>query len=67
MSSKHGVLCYKIVTLEQIDVDKMEFPEISDTVRRVIMDAKVDSLQGLLGNNWHGESRKLAKEYLGIK
>ena len=67
MGSKHGVLCYKIVNSKQINVANIEFPAISETVRKVISEAKLDSLQGLLGNNWQSEARKLAKEYWGVK
>lgn len=67
MNSKHGVLCYKIVTPEQVDVDNIEFPEISETVRQVILEANVESLHGLLGEDWQSVAHKLAKEYWGVK
>jgi hypothetical protein len=67
MNSKHGVMCYKIVTSERVNVDNIEFPEISETVRRVIRDAKLESMQVLLGEDWQHAARKLAREYWGVK
>lgn len=67
MASKHGVLCYKIVTSDQVDVANIEFPAISETVRQVIREAKLESLQGLLEDDWQGVSHQLAKKYWGVK
>ncbi|MBA7648686.1 hypothetical protein ES703_56474 [subsurface metagenome] len=67
MKSKHGVLCYKIFTSEQVDVASIEFPAISETVRQVIREAKLESLQGLLGEDWQGVAHELAKEYWGLR
>lgn len=67
MNSKYGVLCYRVVTPGQADVDKIEFPKISETVRQVIRETKIKSLQGLLGDDWQKIARDLAKEYWGIK
>jgi hypothetical protein len=67
MDSKHDVLCYKIVTSEQVDVDNIEFPKISRAVRQVIREANLESLQGLLGKDWQRTAQKLAREYWGVK
>ena len=67
MAPRHGVLCQKIVTSEQVNVANIEFPAISETIRQIIQDAKLESLQGLLGDDWHGVSHQLAKEYWGVK
>lgn len=67
MNAEHDVICYKIVTGQQVDVDRVEFPAISEPVLKVIREAKLQSLQGLLGDNWRSESRRLAKEYWGVK
>jgi len=67
MNSKHGVLCYKIVTPEQVDVANIEFPKVSRAVRQVIRESKVESLQGLLRKDWQRTAHELAREYWGIK
>ena len=67
MESKHDVFCYKIVSSEQVDVANIEFPAISETVRQVIREAKLESLQGLLGEDWQGVARELAKKYWGVR
>lgn len=67
MESQHGVLCYKIVTSDQVDVANIEFPAISETVRQVIREAKLESLQGLLGDDWQSVSHQLAKKYWGVR
>ena len=67
MDSKHGVMCYKIVTSGQVNVDNLEFPEVSEAVRQVIREAKLESMKGLLGKDWQHEARKLAREYWGVK
>jgi hypothetical protein len=61
------VIGYKIVDSRKIDVDKIDFPKLSDKTLQIIRDAKLDSLAGLLGNDWKNASRELAKKYWGIK
>ena len=67
MASKHGVLCQKIVTSAQVDVADIEFPAISETVRQIIQDTKLESLQGLLEKDWQRVAHELANEYWGVK
>jgi hypothetical protein len=67
MDSKHGVMGYKIVTSEQVNVENIEFPEVSEAVRQVIREAKLKSMQVLLGKDWQHAAHKLAREYWGIK
>ena len=67
MKSKHGVLCYKIITSKQVDVANMEFPVVSQTARQVIREAKLESLNGLLGEDWQHVAHKLAQGYWGVK
>lgn len=67
MKSKHGVFCYKIITPEQVDVTKLEFPVISETARQVIREANLEPLHGLLDENWQQVAHELAEGYWGIK
>jgi len=66
MDSEHGVMCYKIVTSEQVNVDNIELPEVSEVVRQVIRESKLESMKGLLGRDWQNAAHKLAREYWGI-
>jgi hypothetical protein len=66
MDSKNGVICYKIVTSKQVNVDNIVLPEVSEAVRQVIREAKLESMNGLLGRNWKDAVHKLAREYWGI-
>lgn len=67
IASQHGMICQKVVTSEQVNVANIEFPAISETVRQIIQDAKLQSLQGLLGEDWEHVARELAKEYWCVK
>lgn len=66
MDSKHGVICYKIVTSKQVNIDNIVLPEVSEAVRQVIQEAKLESMKDLLGRNWKDAAYKLAREYWGI-
>ena len=66
MDSKHGVMCYKIVTSKQVNLDNIELPEVSKVVQQVIQEAKLESMQGLLGKDWQNAAHKLAREYWNI-
>lgn len=59
----HGVLCQKIVTSAEVNVDDLKLPKLSSEVQTVIRDAKVESLQGLLGPDSEKLMRKLVAEY----
>lgn len=63
MAPKYGVICQRVVTSAQIDMSKIEFPEISDAVRDVILTGKIERLQGLLGEDWQKVVHQLAEEY----
>lgn len=67
MKSKHGVICYKILTSGQVDMAKIQFPAVSETAAQVIRDAKLESLNGLLGEDWQHVAHQLAERYWGIK
>ena len=67
MASKQGVICQKIVTSAQVNVANIEFPVISGPIRQIIHDAKLESLRGLLNDDWQRAARDLAKEYWGVK
>ncbi len=67
MSSKHGVLCQKVVTSANVDMAKIELPALSEEVRQIIRDAGLESLQGLLGPDWQRVIRQLAERYWGAK
>ena len=66
MASKHGMLCHKIVTSQQVNVANIEFPAIARDVSKIIRDTKLESLQGLLGEDWERVAHKLAREYWGV-
>ena len=67
MNSKLGVMCYKMVTSKQIQVDDLEFPKVSEPVRQVIREANLKSMEGLLGEGWQAKARELARGYWGVK
>jgi len=67
MASKHGMLCQKVVTSEQVNVANIEFPAITENIRQIIRDAKLESLQGLLEEDWEHVAIELAKEYWAVK
>ena len=63
MAPKYGVFCQKVVTPGQIDISRIEFPEISDAVREVVLATGLERLQGLLGEDWQQVAHQLAAEY----
>ncbi len=52
------------ITAEMIDA--MELSPLSETVKQVIRESGVPSLQPLLGPDWEEAIRKLQKEYWGV-
>ena len=63
MAPKYGVFCQRVVTSASIDMSKLEFPEISDAVREVILATGIERLQGLLGEDWQQAVHQLAEEF----
>lgn len=67
MSSKHGVLCQKVVTSASVRLERIELPALSEQVRQIIRDAKLESLQGLLGPDPQRVTRQLVEKYWSTK
>ena len=67
MSSKHGVLCQKIVTSAEVPSESIEIPELDEQVQQIIRDSKLESLKGLLGPDSQRVSRQLVEIYWSTK
>ncbi len=63
MAVKNLVFGRKVVTPIGMRTEKTELPKISDRVLDIIRDAKVESLQGLLGPNRNDVMLRLVDEY----
>ena len=63
MSSRYGVLCQKIVTASEVDLGKIKLPALTEELKQIIRDAKLKSLEGLLGPDSEKVLRKLVEQY----
>jgi len=61
------VLCQKIVTASEINLAKIELPPVTENLKQIVLDAKIDSLKGLLGPDSQQVLRKLVEQYWTVK
>lgn len=63
MKSEDDALYIWNVSPDKVDPKEIQLSEPNETVRKAVLDSKVESLQGLLGSEWESELKKLAEEY----
>ncbi len=63
MSKKHVVFGQKVVTSHNILLDETTFLPISEEVKQIIRDSKIESLQGLLGPDAKSVAWELVQDY----
>ena len=63
MASSGEAIYQKRVTAADLDIANRQFSEISKQARKIIRQYKLTSLEGLLGDNWVADARRLAKEH----